>query len=124
MPIADVRLTFPAILHALLIDGLSRSVRPRDLHGEIWFYVLVLAIGLSFWVQYARTVRGSAMVERNKDYVQAARVIGIPPLLIMLRHVPPNVMGPGLVVAIINLAIDVCIQATLDRQRVVEGLSM
>src|SRR3546814_12531898 len=79
MPIADVRLTFPAILHALLIDGLSRSVLPRDLHGEIWFYVLVLAIGLSFWVQYARPVRGPAMVERNTYYVQAARVIGMPP---------------------------------------------
>src|SRR3546814_11254411 len=96
MPIADVRLTFPAILHALLIDGLSRSVLPRDLHGEIWFYVLVLAIGLSFWVQYARTVRGSAMVEPGKDYVQAARMIGLPPLLRLLRHVQPNVLGPVL----------------------------
>ena len=79
MRIADVQLTFPAILIALLIDGLSRTVLPRDLHSDIWFYVLVLAIGLSFWVQYARTVRGSAMVERSKEYVQAARVIGIPP---------------------------------------------
>src|SRR3546814_8238276 len=94
MRIADVQLTFPAILIALLIDGLSRSVLPRELHADIWFYVLVLAIGLSFWVQYARTVRSSAMVERSKEYVQAARVIGIPPLLIMLRHVLPNVIGP------------------------------
>lgn len=114
MRIADVQLTFPAILIALLIDGLSRSVLPRDLHGEIWFYVLVLAIGLSFWVQYARTVRGSAMVERGKEYVQAARVIGIPPLLIMLRHVLPNVMGPVLVIATINLAIAVITEATLS----------
>jgi len=114
MRIADVQLTFPAILIALLIDGLSRTVLPRDLHGEIWFYVLVLAIGLSFWVQYARTVRGSAMVERSKEYVQAARVIGIPPLLIMLRHVLPNVMGPVLVIATINLAIAVITEATLS----------
>ena len=114
MRIADVQLTFPAILIALLIDGLSRTVLPRDLHGEIWFYVLVLAIGLSFWVQYARTVRGSAMVERNKEYVQAARVIGIPPTLIMLRHVLPNVMGPVLVIATINLAIAVITEATLS----------
>ncbi len=114
MRIADVQLTFPAILIALLIDGLSRTVLPRDLHGEIWFYVLVLAIGLSFWVQYARTVRGSAMVERGKEYVQAARVIGIPPLLIMLRHVLPNVMGPVLVIATINLAIAVITEATLS----------
>src|SRR3546814_6093545 len=74
MRIADVQLTFPVILIALLIDGLSRSVLPRELHADIWFYVLVLAIGLSFWVQYARTVRSSAMVERSKEYVQAARV--------------------------------------------------
>ena len=114
MRIADVQLTFPAILIALLIDGLSRTVLPRDLHGEIWFYVLVLAIGLSFWVQYARTVRGSAMVERGKEYVQAARVIGVPPLLIMLRHVLPNVMGPVLVIATINLAIAVITEATLS----------
>ena len=114
MRIADVQLTFPAILIALLIDGLSRSVLPRDLHSDIWFYVLVLAIGLSFWVQYARTVRGSAMVERSKEYVQAARVIGIPPLLIMLRHVLPNVMGPVLVIATINLAIAVITEATLS----------
>jgi len=114
MRIADVQLTFPAILIALLIDGLSRTVLPRDLHGDIWFYVLVLAIGLSFWVQYARTVRGSAMVERGKEYVQAARVIGVPPLLIMLRHVLPNVMGPVLVIATINLAIAVITEATLS----------
>jgi peptide/nickel transport system permease protein len=114
MRIADVQLTFPAILIALLIDGLSRSVLPRDLHSQIWFYVLVLAIGLSFWVQYARTVRGSVMVERNKEYVQAARVIGIPPLLIMIRHVLPNVMGPVLVIATINLAIAVITEATLS----------
>jgi peptide/nickel transport system permease protein len=114
MRIADVQLTFPAILIALLIDGLSRSVLPRELHAEVWFYVLVLAIGLSFWVQYARTVRGSAMVERSKEYVQAARVIGIPPLLIMLRHVLPNVMGPVLVIATINLAIAVITEATLS----------
>ncbi len=114
MRIADVQLTFPAILIALLIDGLARTVLPRDLHGQIWFYVLMLAIGLSFWVQYARTVRGSAMVERGKEYVQAARVIGIPPLLIMLRHVLPNVMGPVLVIATINLAIAVITEATLS----------
>jgi len=114
MRIADVQLTFPAILIALLIDGLARTVLPRDLHSQIWFYVLVLAIGLSFWVQYARTVRGSVMVERNKEYVQAARVIGIPPLLIMLRHVLPNTMGPVLVIATINLAIAVITEATLS----------
>ena len=77
MRIADVQLSFPAILIALLIDGVARGILPRDLHGEIWFFVLVFAIGISGWVGYARTVRGSTLVEKNKEYVQAARVIGI-----------------------------------------------
>ncbi|MGF1609265.1 MAG: ABC transporter permease [Kiloniellales bacterium] len=114
MRVADVQLSFPAILIALLIDGVARGVLPRALHGEIWFYVLVFAIGISGWVQYARTVRGSTLVERNKEYVQAARVIGIPPGLIMLRHVLPNVMGPVLVIATIHLAIAIITEATLS----------
>jgi peptide/nickel transport system permease protein len=114
MRIADVQLSFPAILIALLIDGVARGVLPRDLHGDVWFPVLVFAIGISGWVQYARTVRGSTLVEKNKEYVQAARVIGISPLLIMLRHVLPNVMGPVLVIATIHLAIAVITEATLS----------
>jgi len=114
MRIADVQLSFPAILIALLIDGVARGVLPRDLHGDVWFPVLVFAIGISGWVQYARTVRGSTLVEKNKEYVQAARVIGIPPFLIMLRHVLPNVMGPVLVIATIHLAIAVITEATLS----------
>ena len=78
------------------------------------FRCLVFAIGISGWVQYARTVRGSTLVEKNKEYVQAARVIGIPPFLIMLRHVLPNVMGPVLVIATIHLAIAVITEATLS----------
>ena len=114
MRIADVQLSFPAILIALLIDGVARGVLPRDLHGDVWFPVLVFAIGISGWVQYARTVRGSTLVEKNKEYVQAARVIGISPLMIMLRHVLPNVMGPVLVIATIHLAIAVITEATLS----------
>ncbi|MCG8358657.1 MAG: ABC transporter permease, partial [Kiloniellales bacterium] len=114
MRIADVQLSFPAILIALLIDGVARGVLPRDLHDEIWFYVLVFAIGISGWVQYARTVRGSTLVEKGKEYVQAARVIGIAPAVIMLRHVLPNVMGPVLVIATIHLAIAIITEATLS----------
>ncbi|MDP2372903.1 MAG: ABC transporter permease, partial [Reyranella sp.] len=102
MRIADVQLTFPAILVALLIDGVVRGIISVQRHDEIAIYVIVGAIGLSFWVQYARTVRGSVMVEKNKEYVQAARVIGLSPLLIMVRHVLPNVTGPVLVIATIN----------------------
>jgi peptide/nickel transport system permease protein len=114
MRVADVQLSFPAILVALLIDGLVRGFVSAGRHEEIAFFVLIVAIGLSFWVQYARTVRGSVLVEKNKEYVQAARVIGLPPILIMLRHVLPNVLGPVLVIATINLALAIITEATLS----------
>ncbi len=114
MRVADVQLSFPAILIALLIDGLARGFLPRGLHEDAAFYVLILAIGLSNWVQFARTVRGSTMVEKNKEYVQAARVIGRKPVSIMLLHVLPNIIGPVLVIATIGLAIAILTEATLS----------
>ena len=114
MRIADVQLTFPAILIALLIDGVVKSVLGQQLDPGTVLAVLVFSIGLSFWVQYARTVRGSVMVERNKDYVAAARLIGLPAGVIMLRHVLPNVTGPVLVIATINLALAIITEATLS----------
>jgi peptide/nickel transport system permease protein len=114
MRVCDVMLSFPAILVALLIDGVFRAALPRDAHSEVAFYVLVLAIALSGWVQYARTVRGSTLVERNKEYVQAARVVGVAPLRIMFRHVLPNVMGPVLVLATIQVATAILTEATLS----------
>jgi peptide/nickel transport system permease protein len=114
MRVADVQLSFPAILIALLIDGVARVALPRDLHDKLALFVLVFAIGLSNWVQYARTVRGSTMVEKSKEYVQAARVIGIPPLGIMARHLLPNVTGPVLVLATINIATAILTEATLS----------
>lgn len=114
MRVADIQLSFPSILIALLIDGVARSVMPRDMHAELALYVLVFAIGVSGWVQYARTVRGSTLVEREKEYVQAARVIGMGPVLILWRHILPNVMGPVLVIATIHLAIAIITEATLS----------
>jgi len=114
MRIADIQLSFPAILIALLIDGVARGILPREMHDEVAVYVLIFAIGISGWVQYARTVRGSTLVEKNKEYVQAARVMGISPTLIMLRHVLPNAMGPVLVIATIHLAIAIITEATLS----------
>jgi len=114
MRIADVQLSFPAILIALLIDGVAKVMLPRDAHDGVAFAVLIIAIGVSNWVQYARTVRGSVMVEKNKDYVQAARVIGISPLRIMQRHLLPNVLGPVLVIATINMAVAITTEATLS----------
>jgi peptide/nickel transport system permease protein len=114
MRVADVQLTFPAILTALLLDGLAQAVLRKAKAGEAALGVLVIAIGLSFWVQYARTVRGSTMVEKNRGYVQAARLIGLSPARILTRHILPNVMGPVLVIATINLAIAIITEATLS----------
>jgi peptide/nickel transport system permease protein len=114
MRIADVQLTFPAILIALLLDGVANALLRSANRGETALGVLVIAIGLSFWVQYARTVRGSTMVEKNRDYIQAARLIGLSPARIVFSHILPNVMGPVLVIATINLAIAIITEATLS----------
>jgi peptide/nickel transport system permease protein len=113
MRVCDVMLSFPAILIALLIDGVGRAMFPNA-HESLAFGVLVLAISLTGWVQYARTVRGSTLVERNKEYVQAARVIGVSSVRIMARHVLPNVLGPVLVLATIQIPQAVLIEATLS----------
>ncbi len=114
MRVADIQLSFPSILIALLIDGVARGIFSSELHSEISLYVLLFAIGISGWVQYARTVRGSTLVEKNKEYVQAARVIGIRPGTILRRHILPNVMGPVMVIATIHLAVAVITEATLS----------
>ena len=114
MRVADVQLSFPAILIALLIDGVARAAVPRELHEVIAFPVLIGAIALAGWPQYARTVRGSTLVEKNREYVQAARVIGVSPPTIMFRHVLPNVMGPVLVLATVHLATAIITEATLS----------
>jgi peptide/nickel transport system permease protein len=114
MRFADVLLSFPAILVALLVDGIARSVLPRDQQDEIALYVVVLAISVLPAVQFARTVRGSTLVERNREYVQAARVIGVHPALIAVRHILPNVLGPVMVIATINLALAIINEATLS----------
>jgi peptide/nickel transport system permease protein len=113
MRVCDVMLSFPAILVALLIDGVGRAMFPAA-HESLAFAVLIVAIALTGWVKYARTVRGTTMVERQKEYVQAARVIGVPPARIMRRHVLPNVLGPVLVLATIDVAQAVIIEATLS----------
>ncbi len=113
MRVCDVMLSFPSILIALLIDGVGRAMFPNA-HESLAFGVLIIAISLSGWVQYARTVRGSTLVERNKEYVQAARVIGVAPLRIMFKHVLPNVLGPVLVLATIQVAAAILTEATLS----------
>jgi peptide/nickel transport system permease protein len=114
MRVADVQLSFPAILIALLVDGVARAALPRETHDVVAFPVLVAAIALAGWPQYARTVRGSTLVEKGKEYVQAARVIGVSPLAIMGRHVLPNVLGPVLVLATVHIATAIITEATLS----------
>jgi peptide/nickel transport system permease protein len=114
MRIADVQLSFPAILIALLIDGITRTVVDRPTHDRLAIPVLVVAIAASFWVQYARTVRGLVLVERGKEYVLAAMVTGVSPLRIIASHIRPNVMGSVLVIATINLALAILTEATLS----------
>ena len=113
MRLCDVMLSFPAILVALLIAGVGRALFPNA-HESLAFGVLVLSISLTGWVQYARTVRGSTLVERRKEYVQAAQVTGVSSARIMRRHVLPNVMGPVLVLATIQVASAILTEATLS----------
>ena len=113
MRVCDVMLSFPAILIALLIAGVGRALFPNA-NESLAFGVLIIAISLSGWVQYARTVRGSTLVERNREYVQAARVTGVAPLRIMSRHVLPNILGPVMVLATIQVATAIITEATLS----------
>ncbi len=113
MRIADVQLTFPAILTALLVDGVAQTLfKGHIAGGEFW--ILVFSIGLSYWVQYARTVRGMTLVEKDKEYIQAARLIGMGRFAIMFRHLLPNVLSPVLVIGTINLALAIITEATLS----------
>ena len=114
MRIAEVQLAFPAILLALLIDGIFKIVLPEATFANLAIPVLILSIGLTSWVQYARTVRGMALVERRKEYVQAARLAGSSSLRIIFTHILPNVTGPVLVIATINLAVAIVTEATLS----------
>jgi peptide/nickel transport system permease protein len=114
MRAADVQLTFPSILVAMLITGVAKSVTPVEYRDGLAIAVLILAIGLSDWVQFARVVRGATLVEKNKEYVQAARLIGRTSNAIMLRHILPNVLSPVLVIATISLALAIIAEATLS----------
>jgi peptide/nickel transport system permease protein len=114
MRVADVQLTIPGILLALLIDGVARAILPASHKEDYASLVLIVAIGLSSWPQYARVVRSATLVEKSKDYVAAARVIGVPSLTIMLRHILPNVLGPVLVIATLGLALAIIAEATLS----------
>jgi peptide/nickel transport system permease protein len=114
MRIADVQLTFPAILVAVMLDGIARGTFGQAAHERHAVPILVLAIGLTGWVQYARTVRGATMVEARREYVAAALLVGRRGGAIMVHHILPNVLTPVLVLATINLAVAIILEATLS----------
>jgi peptide/nickel transport system permease protein len=114
MRFADVQLTIPGILLAILINGIGRAILPIDMRDDFAIYVVIIAIGLTDWPQFARVARGATMVEAQKEYVQSARVIGLPGWLIMIRHILPNTLRPILVIATIGLALAVIAEATLS----------
>jgi peptide/nickel transport system permease protein len=114
MRIADVQLSLPAILTALLVDGIARGILPRDQHDRLLLVVLAVAIGLSLWVNFARVARASTFVERNKEYVQAAEIMGLHPFRIMLIAILPNILGPLLVIGTVDLAVAILLEATLS----------
>ncbi|MEL7150371.1 MAG: ABC transporter permease [Pseudomonadota bacterium] len=114
MRIADVQLTFPSILVAMLIFGIAKGFTPVEYRDQMAIWVLILAIGLSDWVQFARVVRGATLVEKRKDYVAAAQLIGRSPWAIMIKHILPNALSPVLVIATISLALAIIAEATLS----------
>ncbi len=114
MRVADVQLTFPSILVAMLIFGVAKGFTPVEYRDQMAIWVLIIAIGLSDWVQFARVVRGTTLVEKNKDYVAAARLIGRSPWAIMIKHILPNALSPVLVIATISLALAIIAEATLS----------
>ena len=114
MRLADVQLTIPSILMALLVDGVVRGLISRELHDEVAIYVLIFAIGISDWPQFARVARGATLVEKNKDYISAARIIGLPNGLIMFKHILPNILRPILVIGTIGLALAILAESTLS----------
>ena len=114
MRITDVQLTIPSILMALLVDGIARGVISKELHHEMAIYILIFAIGISEWPQFARVSRAATLVEKNKDYISASTIIGVPNIKIMFKHILPNILRPILVIGTIGLALAIIAESTLS----------
>ena len=114
MRFTDVQLTIPSILMALLVDGVARGLISKSLHNDMAIYVLIFAIGISEWPQFARVTRAATLVEKNKEYILASRIIGLSNFLIMFKHILPNILRPVLVIATIGLALAIITESTLS----------
>ena len=114
MRLTDVQLTVPSILMALLVDGIARGLISREMHDEMAIHVLIFAIGISEWPQFARVSRAATLVEKNKDYISASTIIGVSKLVIMFKHILPNILRPILVIGTIGLALAIIAESTLS----------
>ena len=114
MRFTDVQLTIPSILMALLVDGIARGFISKSLHNDMAIYVLIFAIGISEWPQFARVTRAATLVEKNKEYILASKIIGLSNFLIMFKHILPNILRPVLVIATIGLALAIITESTLS----------
>ncbi|MEP3297726.1 MAG: ABC transporter permease [Pseudoruegeria sp.] len=114
MRIAEIQFAFPPILIALLFNGILKATLPADIFSQAAVPIMILAIGLAGWVQFARIVRASVLVQRGQDYVTACQAIGLPTFSIILRHITPNILGPVLVLAMLQIAVAIVTEATLS----------
>lgn len=114
MRMGDTVLSLPTILIAILFNAILKELLPPDLREFLAPGILILSIAFVNWVQYARVVRASTMVEANREYVQAAKIIRVRPHRIMLGHILPNVMTPVIVTATLNLGLAILSEATLS----------
>jgi peptide/nickel transport system permease protein len=114
MRIGDTVLSIPTLLVAILVSAIFRGLLPPAMRDPFAAIILVLAIALTGWVQYARTVRASTMVERRTEYVLAARIIGVSSARLMRKHILPNTLTPVMVAATLNLGLAILSEATLS----------
>ncbi|HTR57862.1 MAG TPA: ABC transporter permease [Casimicrobiaceae bacterium] len=104
MRIADIQLSFPAILIALILLAVLGQGTLK----------IVAALVTVQWAYYARTVRSAALVEKRKEYIEAARCLALPPSRIVFHHLLPNCLPPLMVVATVQVAAAIALEATLS----------
>jgi len=104
MRIADIQLSFPPILIALVLLAVSGPGVGK----------IIIALVAVQWAYYARTARSAALVERGKEYMEAAAGLGLTPLRIVLRHLLPNCLPPLIVIAALQVASAISLEATLS----------
>lgn len=114
MRLADIQLSLSTLMLAIIALAVFSAAFGPDLYGDLAIFMLILVIGIAEWPRYARTVRASVLAEKKKEYVDAARVIGLSSGTIMRRHILPNTMTPVLVISTIQVAEAIVTEAALS----------